>query len=243
MISSLAGQLWQSSIAVSYLALALFAALLLPKKWRNPVLVDRWFSWAGIIGVYGAAAWLDIKFNSQAALMAITLLVAGVMFFELFRLSRPVAYLSSPFLGAWAFFVANSGGAGIAFFIVVAAFDIGGWVGGKTLARFKPLSLRLMPKASPNKTLAGLVGSLALSSLVALVVFAPLKPSQAWVFFGLTCVLAFLGDWLESKFKRFVGVKDVAQHLPGFGGFLDRFDSFLLVGITLLSWIPSVLNN
>ena len=43
-------------------------------------------------------------------------------------------------------------------------------------------------------------------------------------------LLAFVSDLGESLLKRSAGVKDSSPLLPGHGGILDRFDSFLLAG-------------
>ena len=44
------------------------------------------------------------------------------------------------------------------------------------------------------------------------------------------CVFAFTGDLAASWIKRKYGVKDFSCALPGHGGFLDRFDSFITAG-------------
>ena len=38
---------------------------------------------------------------------------------------------------------------------------------------------------------------------------------------------AFIGDIIESLFKRINGIKNSSNFLPGHGGFFDRFDSFI----------------
>ena len=52
----------------------------------------------------------------------------------------------------------------------------------------------------------------------------PLEAVIAGLFIAL---IAQFSDLSESLLKRDVGVKDSANLLPGHGGMLDRFDSFL----------------
>ena len=42
-------------------------------------------------------------------------------------------------------------------------------------------------------------------------------------------VFAFIGDLIQSYYKRQSNIKDSSSLLPGHGGFFDRFDSFILV--------------
>jgi phosphatidate cytidylyltransferase len=104
--------------------------------------------------------------------------------------------------------------------------DTGAYFCGRALGR-RPLAKVL----SPKKTLEGAIGGTLLT-----VVFGVLAgPSMLGVSMGLAGLLAFIlaiagqmGDLLESAVKRWSGIKDSSNLLPGHGGFLDRFDSFYL---------------
>jgi len=44
------------------------------------------------------------------------------------------------------------------------------------------------------------------------------------------CVSAFAGDGLASWYKRMCLLKDYSKLIPGHGGVLDRYDSFIFAG-------------
>jgi phosphatidate cytidylyltransferase len=129
--------------------------------------------------------------------------------------------------------------------VITWASDIGGYFVGRALGKRK-----LIPSVSPGKTVAGAVGGLAASMLVAwafargvLVPIASLgfTPWGALLFGGLVSVAAQVGDLFESLLKREARVKDSSHIIPGHGGILDRFDSLIFVlplAYLLLGWLP-----
>jgi len=89
---------------------------------------------------------------------------------------------------------------------------------------------KLWPSVSPGKTVEGSIGGLAASAVVVAAFgrLFGLDLHSALVLGLLLGVTGQLGDLAESKLKRVAGVKDSGSLLPGHGGVLDRFDSFLL---------------
>lgn len=88
---------------------------------------------------------------------------------------------------------------------------------------------RLAPALSPAKSWEGALANFACCLLVGLSGSTGLEIPlwKAGLIGAGVGVLGQLGDLFESSLKRAVGVKDFGGILPGHGGVLDRFDSFL----------------
>lgn len=97
----------------------------------------------------------------------------------------------------------------------------------------------LAPNISPNKTIEGAIGGLivTLSTLFFLDHISGFSPWESIGMGLLICFGALLGDLLASLLKRRCGIKDYGKILPGHGGILDRFDSFLFGGAMMYAFV------
>lgn len=112
--------------------------------------------------------------------------------------------------------------------LVVWLTDTGAYIFGRLFGKHK-----LWPLISPNKTIEGFIGGI-ISSLIVAVIFGQSFDMHVslWLLIPLTMLLSMfgqLGDLVESGLKRHFGVKDSGNVMPGHGGILDRFDSFIFV--------------
>ena len=121
---------------------------------------------------------------------------------------------------------------------IVKFSDVGGFAFGLTSAKLmKGGNHKLCPTISPNKSWEGLFGSIFASCLVSCSFmgatgFGVVKSLAC----GVTAALVgTAGDLVESKFKRWVGVKDSStmKITNGMGGFLDMVDSLLFAPAVL----------
>ena len=80
---------------------------------------------------------------------------------------------------------------------------------------------------SPNKSVEGAIGGILLTMLVVSIYTYFLGAfSIYWLGFAFfAAVVAMIGDLFESSIKRYAGVKDSGNIIPGHGGVLDRLDS------------------
>ena len=140
-----------------------------------------------------------------------------------------IIYVSGPF--ALLHIIAFSQGAysyeiviGILF--ILWANDTGAYLVGSSLGKHK-----LFKRISPHKSWEGVLGGAALALTVSYVTgrYLSIISLNKWlVIGGLTVVAGTYGDLIESMLKRSLKVKDSGALIPGHGGLLDRFDSFLL---------------
>ena len=106
------------------------------------------------------------------------------------------------------------------------AGDTGAYFVGRTWGKHK-----LAPKLSPKKTMEGAAGGVICCLFAAGIfhIFYPAPPlAKLLVLAVLVAFAGLLGDLVESVLKRHAGIKDSGKLIPGHGGVLDRFDSFLL---------------
>ena len=124
---------------------------------------------------------------------------------------------------------------------IVKISDMGGFAAGMSSAKLmKGGNHKLCPTISPNKSWEGLFGSVFASSVMscAWMSFTHFGVGKALAFGVVAALVGTFGDLVESKFKRWVGVKDSATFMPaGLGGFLDMFDSLLFAPAALLPFI------
>ena len=85
---------------------------------------------------------------------------------------------------------------------------------------------KLIPSISPNKTISGFLGATGMLFVSEYFFF---HQPHALIYSAVVAVVSLVGDLFASYIKRKGGVKDYSALLPGHGGFLDRFDSFLMV--------------
>ena len=118
------------------------------------------------------------------------------------------------------------------FILLISCFDIFSYIFGTLFGK-----KRILPKISPNKTIFGVVAGLLLTLIISLSfnnLFYIFTFRTAIVFSALIILFAFIGDVIESFYKRRFEIKNSSNILPGHGGIFDRMDSFVMGSIAML---------
>lgn len=118
----------------------------------------------------------------------------------------------------------------IALILLVWASDVGAYALGMAFGQ-KAGSRKLAPQISPNKSWAGMAGSLLFCLATAAGIYFVHSFGIAlwqWLVAALmVSVFGIFGDLFESLIKRHYGFKDSGCIVIGHGGLLDRFDAAL----------------
>lgn len=120
----------------------------------------------------------------------------------------------------------------ISAFVIAFTTDTFAYFVGSTFGKHK-----LIEKVSPNKSVEGAIGGTFFALILTTAYFVMLNKYNAIYNINFIVILIIFlasiagqfGDLFASKIKRFTGIKDYAQILPGHGGILDRFDSLIFI--------------
>ncbi len=186
--------------------------------------------------------WFFLTDQRETALLSLVTLLALIVIFSISNIARshklffwylfPIFWIVLPLIIVYLlrFRVIEARGSQLIFFLIwIAAFnDITAYFGGKRFGK-RPLAPVISPKKTIEGSAFGILGGLVLGLLLIFVWMNDLFPVWKAVLIIIPAVIAAqLGDLVESKFKRYCGIKDSSGLIPGHGGLLDRIDAFLL---------------
>ena len=109
--------------------------------------------------------------------------------------------------------------------------DVFAYIVGKTIGKHK------FSQVSPNKSIegciGGIIGAVAISLLFTYAFNTLFEMNFSYlVIIGISICLSIvgqIGDFAASSIKRYVGIKDFSNLIPGHGGMLDRIDSVIFI--------------
>lgn len=158
--------------------------------------------------------------NMKTTIKDIAITLFGICYIPLFLMYMPLL-------------MGSENGKLLVWFIIIAAWgtDIFAYIVGRTIGKHK------FSKISPNKSIegciGGIIGAVTLTLVYTLGINTYLGMNINYLIIGLiSCLLSIigqLGDFSASSIKRYVGIKDFSNLLPGHGGMLDRIDSLIFI--------------
>lgn len=208
-ITSASKSPWRSSRLYVGLASLLLSSIS-PSAWVTPLaLVTAVYGIAGIANMYTKRRFV----NHDTKGILVTILYIGIPTGLLIRyLANELSYTPLTLLSIFGFIWMSDS----------AAYLVGSQIGKR----------KLFPRISPNKTWEGTLGAGLFCMALAILLWWTVGLYDIGWWILLSVVIWFwgsYGDLVESSLKRQYNVKDSGSFMPGHGGFLDRFDSFLYV--------------
>lgn len=171
---------------------------------------------------------INLKYTFiDVALTLLGFMYAGVLFSFVYMVNRK---MNGAFL-VWLIFIGSW------------LSDTAAFYSGKLFGKNK-----LCPKVSPKKTiegsLGGMIGATLFSGLFGIIVsmYIDIMPIYHYFLIGALCgVFGQFGDLVASSIKRYVGIKDYSNLIPGHGGILDRFDSIIFSATVIFYYLTFII--
>jgi len=123
----------------------------------------------------------------------------------------------------------------IALFGLIWTYDSGAYLVGVSIGKH-----RLFERISPKKSWEGAIGGTLIAIGVSYFISGLIPEISIihWITISiLTVISSTFGDLTESMFKRYFGIKDSGNILPGHGGVLDRFDSLFFAAPVIVVYL------
>jgi phosphatidate cytidylyltransferase len=202
----------------TYLYLLTFAV---EKQWLSVKL----FAWVVPIASFGFA-WKLYDKNDTQPLINAALSVFGVFYISLPFTALHLAVFNT---GSYSYQVV------VGLFFLIWINDISAYFIGSGYGKHK-----LFERISPKKSWEGWLGGLVACSVLVFLLSEYLQDLSLLAWGGVAFIVVIwgtYGDLIESSIKRSLQIKDSGETIPGHGGFLDRFDSFLLTAPWVAAWL------
>ena len=140
---------------------------------------------------------------------------------------------------------AKANGAYLVWLIFISSWlsDTAAYYSGRFFGKHK-----LCPKVSPKKTvegsIGGLMGATVFCGIFGTIVnkYTYIMPLYHYLIIGALCgIFGQFGDLVASSVKRYVGIKDYSNLIPGHGGILDRFDSIIFSSTVIFYYLTFII--
>lgn len=175
-----------------------------------------------------------------SALFVLSNIVLSLIYYGKAEIKSIAANIALPIILSFAFssvyMLASAKETKLLYFVLIFVFawgaDTGAYFAGTFFGKHK-----LCPEISPKKTIEGAVGgivsSVVITIIVCLIYTSVLHIEVKWIGMIIASVIfavvGMMGDLFASIIKRYCGIKDYGNIMPGHGGVLDRFDSVLMI--------------
>lgn len=194
-----------------------------------------------LVALLGKTSLINLQLPNNLYPFSISVVIFGVLLFEVLTSNRSWERVCNTFTGIflipWALVhLVNlreiaSYGEYLTLFMIVTVWvsDTGAYFSGRFFGKHK-LNLEVSPKKTWEGAIGGTILAVGAAVLMHNLFLSTCFSTKAAIALGLiVAIVGQVSDLAESVLKRSTGVKDSSNLLPGHGGFLDRFDSYLLL--------------